>query len=376
MAKPRRRNKGDGSVYHHGDHWRATIELPKTADGKRRRKSVRAATKKQAELKRAELVRRFGGVRNLDALSSVEEIGQRWILDDVAPNLSPATLASYSGYLKKYIGPALGKMAIREVDPGHVNQLLNHAPAGSATRQQLYTTGRILFEFSRRLGCLEVNPFDAVRRPRVERDEVEPFNADEVAKIVAGTRRLLADSLLVRLALAHGFRQGELFGLKWDRVDLDSGSILIDQQAVLVDSVVIFKRPKSRASIRSVKLAAQFVAELKRWRAMSAALGPSDPEGLVFRAPRGGVLRRDNFRKFFWKPLLKSQAIKYRSFHNTRHTAITRMLLAGVAPIQVAGIAGHASADVTLKQYGHFMSDQQGHAVQSVESLPNPEDFT
>ncbi len=49
------------------------------------------------------------------------------------------------------------------------------------------------------------------------------------------------------LAVVAGMRRGELAGLKWDRVDLDRGVLLVSWQRTTTSNQVIEKAPKGKS---------------------------------------------------------------------------------------------------------------------------------
>jgi integrase len=63
----------------------------------------------------------------------------------------------------------------------------------------------------------------------------------------------------------------------------------------------------------------------------------------------------ENFRPF--RNLLDRAEIRNGCFHDLRKTAITRWLLAGLAPQEVQRLAGHADIETTMKYYAACRDD-------------------
>jgi integrase len=55
--------------------------------------------------------------------------------------------------------------------------------------------------------------------------------------------------------------------------------------------------------------------------------------------------------------------------HGLRRTAASMMLRAGVAPMVVSRILGHASLSITVDLYGHLVPEQLDDAAEAVERL-------
>ena len=63
-----------------------------------------------------------------------------------------------------------------------------------------------------------------------------------------------------------GLRINEAFGLKWDHVDLDAGTITIDRQMQYQDGLIKLVSPKTRNAKRTIYLCDKLLAFLKnRW---------------------------------------------------------------------------------------------------------------
>jgi integrase len=83
---------------------------------------------------------------------------------------------------------------------------------------------------------------------------------------------------------------------------------------------------------------------------------------LVFCAPRVGFLR--NFSRN-WYPALRKAEIPDFRWHDTRHTAASRLVMAGVDLYTVKEILGHKTLAMTAR-YSHL---SPGHQRQALERL-------
>lgn len=59
---------------------------------------------------------------------------------------------------------------------------------------------------------------------------------------------------------------------------------------------------------------------------------PSEEEGLVFTAERGGVIRRPAFGRLVWRPAVARAGLQGFRFGQLRHTGATLALEAGTNP--------------------------------------------
>ncbi len=73
----------------------------------------------------------------------------------------------------------------------------------------------------------------------------------------------------------------------------------------------------------------------------------SQPETLLFPAPEGGFLQRNNFRQRVWVPALTATGLSYR-FHDWRHSAMTLAAASGATVADLMARAGHSGPRAAL----------------------------
>jgi integrase len=89
---------------------------------------------------------------------------------------------------------------------------------------------------------------------------------------------------------------------------------------------------------------------------------PEDPEGLVF-----GI--KDNFKNGFTAACKDAEIVGLR-FHDLRHTAITRMVEAGMQPAEVMRVSGHTTPAM-LWRYMNANVDTARRAANALDALRN-----
>ena len=93
-------------------------------------------------------------------------------------------------------------------------------------------------------------------------------------------------------------------------------------------------------------------------------------QGYVFVDEFGNPIRPGEMSRKFLRPLLAKAGLTLDlKFHDLRHTAISLALAAGIAPTDVAAMAGHSSVAVTLQTYAHALPDAPRRATDAIESV-------
>jgi integrase len=170
-------------------------------------------------------------------------------------------------------------------------------------------------------------------------------------------------------------RQGELLGLPWSAVDLDSGTLSIGQALQRVDRELRIVEPKTNSSRRTIALSQQAVAALRdqrqrqRYERLQAgAAWEGERWNLVFTDPWGQPLPNYAVTARFQRDLTAAGLPRFR-FHDTRHTFATTLIRRGVSPRVVKELLGHASITVTLDLYADVMPDQERAAADLIDQV-------
>ncbi len=164
-------------------------------------------------------------------------------------------------------------------------------------------------------------------------------------------------------------RPGEILALKWDDVDLDSGTLQVNR--ALSDGE--FTAPKTARSRRRIKLTTGSVTALRahRKRQLEERMqkaGLWDDRGLVFPSTVGTPLSHRNVVRSF-KALLKRAGLPTDTrLYDLRHTCATLLLSRNVHPKYVQELLGHASIAQTLDTYSHVIPGMDGGTASAMEA--------
>lgn len=128
------------------------------------------------------------------------------------------------------------------------------------------------------------------------------------------------------------------------------------------------KEPKSKAGRRSIQLPQIAVDSLHDHRRHMLAEGNAGAVWL-FCDTSGGPLRKSNFIRRIYKPLLRRAGLPVIRFHDLRHTAATILISLGEHPKVVQERLGHAKTSMTLDTYSHVLPNMQQAAATKLDRL-------
>lgn len=134
------------------------------------------------------------------------------------------------------------------------------------------------------------------------------------------------------VATFGGLRRGEILGLSWKSVNLESGVISVYQTLEeRKDRSLRLKLPKTKNSIRTVVLPPFVVAELRRHRAeVEEHFGRDRVPELVFSDWETGKHWSPDALSSQFYYLVRARALPRVSFHGLRHTYSNLMQAVGV----------------------------------------------
>ena len=279
-----------------------------------------------------------------------------------AKNLKKSTEDDYETTLVRHALPFFGDLVLEAIGPEHFDAYIaqkTHEGLSPKTISKQLATLNLLFDRARRWKRIRVNPLDDIDRPRLDDSETVILSEEEIARLLTAYRELALRApgeaawwhltrRMVLVVLGTALRRGELFGLRWQDVDLLERRLHVRQAWVRNQMTT----PKSRASRRSVhfglKTSAAFAVQWKasRYRADG---------DLVFGHPHLGTpLDPTKMTNAFVKPALKQAGITkpVQPWHGLRHTALTIDAAVGNPNAYVQAKAGHSQFSIT-ERYVH-----------------------
>lgn len=174
------------------------------------------------------------------------------------------------------------------------------------------------------------------------------------------------------MAIATGLRQGELLGLRWENVDIESASITVRNSLSRVEGTFVFTQPKTDKSARTVFLEPSAVQALRRQQdhedQAKLAAGDSWEEwGLVFSTTRGTPQHASNVTHRVQK-LMEEAGVPRKTFHNLRHSAASLLYANGADIKMIQDVLGHSQISLTANTYTHLGEAMKREAASKMGS--------
>ena len=275
--------------------------------------------------------------------------------------------------LTSRIYPQIGHIKLKELRADHLNDLYTLLGQDGQSKRGGKLSAKTILEHHRLISTVleqatkeGLVPFNVASRatlPKVERKEVNYFQAEQVAAIrEALEREPMKWKTLVHLLLITGARRGEVLGLKWDKVDFEGNRIYICNSVLYSPDVGIYEStPKTERSRRYVTLPPETMQLLRRYRAWQAEerlrLGEYyQNQGFVFSQDNGNPMHPDSVTDWL-KKFSRRHDLPHINPHAFRHTMASMLYFHGVDSVSISKRLGHAQVSTTANIYAHVMEE-------------------
>jgi site-specific recombinase XerD len=275
------------------------------------------------------------------------------------------TRADYRAMVENHFIPVFGEKRLADIETADIDSYVAaKRKAGLAARTLSIHVTRLgsIFESARRKRMIPSNPARDAKRPKVARSRWTILAPAEVSALLRSFDELIHEAgseperqwretaKTMCLAMLYAWlRRGELLGLHWRDVELghpDGPRLHVRETFVRGQR----SDPKTDEGARTIALEDDGPLAEELWQHRRRSLFDGDDE-LVFCHPeKGSPVPSGYFGPIVMKALARAGVDRpMREFHDWRHTGITNAAAAGMEPMAIMRMAGHADFKTTQK---------------------------
>jgi integrase len=370
------------------------------------------AARDKADDKLAEFRTRVAKQRSASSTVAFDHAVNEWLRHS---EIEDSTRAGYVNYIRRYIRPVLGGLAVNKVDVRTLESFYSELrrcrircdgtpfiekhkaegdhdcvkakckvhkcdPLAASTVRQIHSIISGALSTAERWGWISDNPARAAHRPKPKPPEPDPPTPAEAARLVNEAFRMDETDddwgVLVWLTMTTGMRRGELCGLRFSGLDLEGESINISRNwvggkdkstkthqgrrlALDTETVVLLKEHKERVEKRIKALGQEFDTELFVFTSLSTK-GDRLPD---HRTPYSPTAVSQRYSDMAARIKIKTH------LHALRHYSATELLTAGIDLRTVAGRLGHGGGGATtLRVYAAWVAAADRKAAEILGS--------
>jgi integrase len=268
---------------------------------------------------------------------------EEWV---VGQKNKPTEQRSKRSIYSTHLGPALGHLALAEIDVGEVARFRASLVRRGLSDKRINNILSVLSKALNYAEDVKLITAPKVGLLKVERPAIVAYELDELARVLAAARAHSPMAYVaVLLACDASLRVGEIKALRWkEDVDLLGRAVTINQQVCDGE----FTTPKGLTR-RTVPMTDRLFAALKGLEVVRT--------GLVVRDRHGEPLTDSTADKLMRRHLLPGTGLDLDGWHVLRHTFATDAARFGVHSWVLQRWMGHKKIEET-ERYVHLVTDR------------------
>lgn len=293
-------------------------------------------------------------------------------LDIKHNEMAPSGFRTYKSKIETHIRPRWGSSQADLIDHLDLQTWVQQTlmpNLHNKTVREIVSILRQVFVIYRTRNRTAHDPSEGIVVRLPDPDEADPFDRDEIAKILSGDETKQQELNLAKFMIWAGPRVSEAMALAWDDVDLKAGTVKFRRSQVRGH----YKVTKTRRSTREVQL---LKPALEALQAQARFTAKRDPLQIEVTDRDNKTVKRQTVRfvfhksttdeawtssdvliKTWWSKHLENVGVRYRGPNNCRHTYASQMLSTGVVPLDwIADQMGHTSTAMIWRHYGKWIN--------------------
>ena len=276
----------------------------------------------------------------------------------------PSTVIDRESIIRCRILPFFKDMQIKEITQDTIAQWQScffdeeGAPIYKATYlRSLHSRLSAILNYAVACGWLQVNPAKSCSFGTKNAEERPVWSLEEYKRF----RREIMDEPIAFYAFETlyftGLRKGELLALTVGDINFETNIMTINKSLVELRGREYVTSPKTKMSVRKVRLNESLSEELQEFIRSRPGLKPSD--------------RLFPIKKYYLASQLKRgtelAGLDPITIHCFRHSHITNLIAAGFSPVDIAKRVGHESIYITL-HYSHAFKNVENDIAKALDS--------
>jgi len=282
-------------------------------------------------------------------------------------SLKPATIES-EGYIVRLLCEQIGRMKLYDITTNDLQRMFHEVrqsgKLSDSTIRKMYRKANEVFRSAIARRIITFNPMADLKPPKVPTPDRESLTHEVFNRLKAALDEQEDTSPIyigIRILAATGMRRGEVLGLNWKDVDLNSRTITVSKSVSTKNEV---QTPKTKGSNRVIDIDDDTVFHLKNWKEaqqdffnrLQVTQTQQTPVLSTTTATRYDYHNFGHRASDFFKQydIVKESGKPY-TLHELRHTHATFLLSSGMNIVEVSARLGHKDVSTTLRNYAHAL---------------------
>ena len=292
---------------------------------------------------------------------------------DMKPRLKENTWLSKEHVINTKILPYFGKKKISEISPGDIRhwqtELLSYRdkrgrPYSKSYLSTVHSQLSSIFNHAVKYYGLKKNPARiAGGVGEKESKEMLFWTKEEYLKFAEAIMNKPLSYYAFEILYWCGIREGELLALTPKDFDLEKKTLRINKSYQRLNGKDVITSPKTRKSIRTIKLPDFLIEEIRDFLEMQYELAEDDRLFPVTKYYLHHEMERGT----------AAAGVKRIRIHDLRHSHVSLMIEMGFSALAIAERLGHESIKITYR-YAHLFPSKQDEMADMLNKERSAED--
>jgi integrase len=366
--------KSKSDRYQVGQRWQVRY---RNAEGKGRNKSFEKKIDAERFLASVSVELHQGiYIDRLTSSKPFSSVAQMWLSARV---VDVNTYTQNELHVRRHILPRWATVPVGSIKTSQVQEWISTlAKSGLSTQyvRLIYANFKLILDFAVSDNLIAISPCNskAIKLPARERKKLEIMTTQQISRILSNFPSELR--LIPLIGATCGLRQGELFGLRVQDIDLINSVIHVRQQIKIIRYQPVADLPKGRKT-RTVPMPEYVRDQIQKFISTSEPL-PGDRKleptfaGILFTLRENKPINKNYFNSTYWHKSLQASGVprmRTSGMHGLRHYCASTWLENSVSIKAVSEYLGHSDAGFTLRTYTHLLGNSDDFARKSFSSL-------
>jgi len=301
--------------------------------------------------------------------------------------VAETTYDGYHTYIDRHLIPYFKdlNLNIQDITAGHIFDYVNYLSSDGGRKdnkiggqsvtsvRKIISILRQVFDYAVLYGDIKINPALHVPLPKRsnKKDERQVFLTAEEAQKMLDAFQNEEIGLIVFVTLYYGLRKSEALGLRWQAVDFDNNTIMVNHTVVSNGHIVRKDSTKTYSSQRTYQLLPDVKALLLKLKDQQAdykrRLGSGyHMNDYIFKNPNGIPYRPDSLTRSF-KRALARHGLPQMRYHDLRHSTASIIVDKGWDINDIKEWLGHADISTTANIYAHISHRKKVSLAQDLD---------
>lgn len=244
-------------------------------------------------------------------------------------------------------------------------------PLSADTKLSYHRVLSTIFATAYQWQIIDSNPCQRVKAPKSGKKEAKYLEPEDAMRLLECLENEnVAHRASIVTLLYSGMRRGELCGLTWNDVNLETGMIDINKTEQYTPKTgIVEDETKNASSKRIIKVPPEVVEVLKEHKLQQSVDRLKAEEwidtGKVFTQRNGLPINPDSLTRYL-KEIVNRYNLPPVTIHGLRHTNASLLIAAGTDIRTVSNRLGHADMSTTMNIYTHAIRKVDEAAAEAI----------